>query len=483
MKRIIIFFSALCVIACSQPRTDSALLQDYDYFFEQLEEIHPDPYSAFGGEKQYRKAVANLRRELSKRDSLTMQEMQYEVNALLSNLHDGHTRMGWPDVPKVVEHGWIPLNFRVIPDGLIVNAVAPEYKALAGSKLREVAGEPLEAFLTGLNRLVITENIFGLYNSAADYVRNTNTLRAVFPKFNADSLTLGLTLKDGRDTTVILPFYPDGSPVWKTFIYPPQKNLPRGNHDFAFLDEAKSTMYYRMSSVTSADVPGSEDPHVVAEVFKDMLTQMKDAGSSTLIIDLRGNGGGYTSITYAALYELYGDAFLQKDFGVIYRTKISQAYLNKQGNTLEQFNENNGTALQIGDFLESDGGTSNLDYFMTTRPDILLAQNGAPIYTPESVCVVTNARTFSAAFHFAYFLSQMGAKLVGVPSGQAPNTFMEATQFTLPNSGLNCNASNSTQIIFPENDKRAHILWPDTMLSYEDYRDCDFNLDVEIATE
>ncbi len=34
-----------------------SLLQDYDYFFSQLEQIHPDPYSAFGGKDGFDKAL------------------------------------------------------------------------------------------------------------------------------------------------------------------------------------------------------------------------------------------------------------------------------------------------------------------------------------------------------------------------------------------------------------------------------------------
>ena len=34
-----------------------SLLQDYDYFFSQLEQIHPDPYSAFDGKDGFDKAV------------------------------------------------------------------------------------------------------------------------------------------------------------------------------------------------------------------------------------------------------------------------------------------------------------------------------------------------------------------------------------------------------------------------------------------
>ena len=49
-----------------------SLLQDYDYFFSQLEQIHPDPYSAFGGKDGFDKAVKRLRNELANRDSLTL---------------------------------------------------------------------------------------------------------------------------------------------------------------------------------------------------------------------------------------------------------------------------------------------------------------------------------------------------------------------------------------------------------------------------
>ena len=73
----------------TQSTSKELLLQDYDYFFSQLEQIHPDPYSAFGGKDGFGKAVKQLRDELANRDSLTLNEMQVEVTKLISALHDG----------------------------------------------------------------------------------------------------------------------------------------------------------------------------------------------------------------------------------------------------------------------------------------------------------------------------------------------------------------------------------------------------------
>ena len=84
-----------------------SLLQDYDYFFSQLEQIHPDPYSAFGGKDEFDTAVKHLRDELTSRDSMTLNEMQVEVTRLISALHDGHTYMEY-------DHATFPTHSRVV---------------------------------------------------------------------------------------------------------------------------------------------------------------------------------------------------------------------------------------------------------------------------------------------------------------------------------------------------------------------------------
>lgn len=148
--------------------------------------------------------------------------------------------------------------------------------------------------------------------------------------------------------------------------------------------------------------------------------------------------------------------------------------------TLEQLNQNGGTSLKMGDFIERSSSISSFDWFMCADMSSIEAQNGEPIYTPEEIYVVTDVQTFSSAFHTAYMLWKMGAKVVGVTSGQAPNTFMEVTRFKLPNTGLECSASNSLQSCFPTDHPMAKTFTPDIQLSYDDYRQFDFSKDAEL---
>ena len=462
-----------------------SLLQDYDYFFSQLEQIHPDPYSAFGGKDEFDTAVKHLRDELTSRDSMTLNEMQVEVTRLISALHDGHTYIGHNNTPKKVEDQWVPLKFKVIPEGIIVNGYSPGLESLKGAMLREVEGEALESVLDRLDKLVISENRYGLMGNACKNIGNTNTLRQLFPTFNKEQVSIRFRMANGKDTLVSLPFYPNG-PFWKNIICTStDERFPHKNFEYRFVDDSKQTMAVCINSVVSADIPnlesyGLKSDVIVAEVFAKMLNEMKAANSQRLIIDLRGNGGGWTMIMYAAMYELYGKRFMETDLGMHFATKVSDGWLKKNNMTLEQLNQDRGTSLKMGDFIDQSSSISNFDLFMCADMSIIEAQEGEPIYTPREIYVVTDVQTFSAAFHTAYMLWKMGAKVVGVPSGQAPNTFMEITQFKLPNTGLECSVSNSLQSCFPTDHPMARTLTPDIQLSYDDYRQFDFSMDAEL---
>jgi hypothetical protein len=154
--------------------------------------------------------------------------------------------------------------------------------------------------------------------------------------------------------------------------------------------------------------------------------------------------------------------------------------MSKLNTTLEEYNKKHGTSYRYGNYSFSlpEGkkdiaiaerrkqfNGSLLGDAVTYTNDLF----GKPVYTPKKVFVVTNQQTFSAAFHYAFYLWKMGAAVVGVPSRQAPNTYMENTPFQLPLTSLKGSISNSFQAFLPADDKRAKVFYPDIMLSRKDY--------------
>ena len=197
-----------------------------------------------------------------------------------------------------------------------------------------------------------------------------------------------------------------------------------------------------------------------------LLTEMKERQIPALIIDLRGNGGGWTPSLYPVLYALYGDAYYEKDFPGEYITRQSTLFLRKHNASVEEWRRTNANPLfEPGDYsFETPGeaGPSNARRAKAIAKykqdgysfaDALERLNGKPVYRPKHVIVLTDPGTYSAAFHFLYYLHHLGAESVGVPPSQSPNAFMEVTEFTLPESKLHGSIANSLQLYMPENPK------------------------------
>jgi len=97
------------------------------------------------------------------------------------------------------------------------------------------------------------------------------------------------------------------------------------------------------------------------------------------------------------------------------------------------------------------------------------------------IFVLCSPKTFSAAYHFTYFLKRLGrTKIVGVAPRQAGNAFMETTNLTLPETKIEGSISNSKQILFEENSQSAEILKPDYEMTWQDFKKYGFDRNSEL---
>lgn len=500
-----------------------SLIADFARLTRFLEETHPDPYTGFGGRYFFRKEALRIENILRNQDT-DLSGFSTLITSFLANIGDGHTSLFTPNNQANQTKGFAAINARVIPDGLIVSGVIKENEQLLGSRILGIEGVPIAEVLKKFTSLSACENEYGAYLKLANSINGGQTLSMLFPELG-NTVTYTFQTVSGDRLNVEFPFI--SGDEWMKVAMEKMKYVPQtpvtsgsGYMFYGYADDKKDIMRFRLLSIMAREnfrfciengwdgstemmksfyayTLGKEMPADIetalqgipsfSETFFSMLQEMKTNNSQTLIIDLRGNGGGWTPITLPSLYMLFGDDYLTTKMDVEFSRMVSPLLLKKQNMTLEKFNSSSGYNYKLGDFTipENDNGAEKTDIVnirkgfvvnaMSEMKKELEKQNGKPVYKPAKVYVVTDAATFSAAFHYAFYLWKMGATIVGVPCHQSPNTFMEGTPFQLPYTRLEGTISNSMQIFLPGTDARAKVFWPDMMPDYEDY--CKYNFD------
>lgn len=519
--------------ANAQIPTDS-IVADFNEFVRLLEETHPDPYTNYGGKPFFRLEAMDTRFGLIEDSVTSSDELARRITKFLAPLEDGHTNidMGFSSFfeEREPEMG-APIDFRPISDGVVINSITSEYKDLLGSRLIAIEGIPLKEICTNLAEYRTAENEIGRINLFC-FINglSPNELRKAIPDMRQDSITFQLQTPEGKQMNLTLPLidkYGSGSNIELSSVELTKPFPSQGNLSYLFVDDKKNTMYFRSSQIISRDaleiminrsmdvgqylkrtyMQFNEDemPNDVnkalakipsfSDEFGKMLQVMKKNKSKNLIIDLQGNSGGFTPITLPTLYQLWGDKYLEEAprFGIKFIQLFSPLYMKKMNISMEQLNaEMQDYGFILGDYIATSEGDSSpeeitdeyrdrmIEEMTSSVKDKLMAQHGKPVYTPEHVYVLINPTTYSAAFHYAFFLWKMGATVVGLPSKQAPNTYMEATPFELPRTKLKGNISNSLQLFMPNDDPRAHQFTPDLMPTYEDYKHYNFDMNTEL---
>lgn len=521
---IVCFTMAFCLqIQAQDFLNKDSLISDFSYLIQELEATHPDPYSGFGGKVFFHKQAYDLMNELQT-GYYTQQEFSTKISTFLSHLQDGHTILYQPEAKDKNRAGLYVIAAKVIPDGLIVSKVPTKDKSLLGSRILGINGVTIDSLLQIVNTMESCENKYGQYDLLSSYLNQSDFILKVFPDAK-DLINIDIETPDGTRKELPIPLA--SKDEWRKY---PTSQLPEWESmqtnsymTYLFLDEKKDVMLFKLSSIMARENfettifnnwPGAYEQMKsfysrtlnkempadtiealkgipsFSETFLNMLKEMEKRKSHSLIIDLRGNSGGWTPITLPSLFQLFGDKYLQTDMSTQFYRLISPLYLQKINQSLDEFNQTYNCNFNLGDYIfaQMPRDTSDINVIrdkfikncMSDTKTELETQQGKPVYSPKNIYVVTNEKTFSAAFHYTFYLWKMGATIVGVPSMQAPNTFMEQTMFELPYTRIRGSISNSIQLFLAPDDYRANVFWPDMMPSYDDYKRYQFDQHSEI---
>jgi hypothetical protein len=277
-----------------------------------------------------------------------------------------------------------------------------------------------------------------------------------------------------------------------------------------FLDDAHRIAYFRLDSAMRyreafevwratgyareerklADIPS------VTQTLETLFTEMKAKKTTLLVVDMRENEGGNSAFAQILEYFLYPlDAILASDSGYQVPRYSALYFANHTNDSLEKVRARTSPTFQIGDFDFTDertwqrfhGTQPTGEELARRRRETAQGVQSSPTFAKAyaegkwngtwspRVVVLTSARTYSAGFDAVLVLRAHGATVVGVPSAQAANCFIDTLAFELAHSHLRGGLSFKWSVRLPDDPKRGEMLRPDHELTYATYASNDFD--------
>ncbi len=506
--------------------TPDQLRADLRQLVGYLESAHPDPYGGRGKVAFHR----DVREILDAIDpaGMTDEEFLRLVRPLVASLGDAHATIHRPWGKGDDMRAWIQLE--PVDGALVVSRVyRDEDRELLGGAVVSIGGVEMGELRRRMSRIRGTENQYAELENVARSMRQPGVLSDLLDWEKRPQTVPLEVLRSGQPLRGQIPI---ADPP-ETDGYAPTSRivLPEPNAAsmaWAFLDEEHTVAYLRIDSMmsyreafeiwhatgyisnlgeyltqTAEEATGGPVPEGIeeriarvpsgAEMFVELFTEMKQAGTEQLIVDVRRNRGGQSYLSWVLAYFLYGaDALAAVDEG--YQIKrYSQLYLdNYASDSVESLREK---GFELGEYdftserewLARRSQTPTEEQLEQRRADVLewleysptvrgvLGQGEWEEYWTPRVSVLTSANTFSAGFDVAVTLNLLGASLVGVPPAQAGNCYIDSLGYELEHSGLTGSLSFKRSLLFPDNEEKGELLRPDLELTLADLEAMEFD--------
>lgn len=529
----LILFCSLSAVSYSQKINKDLLIQDIRQLSNILETSHPDPYIKGGGKIAYNERLQKLM--LSIPDSgMAMSEFQKLLLPFVASVGDGHTRILVSYKKDDSQPGGIPLIFNTIEKSLyLAGVVNPNEEYLIGALLLSVENVPFQDIYSRVTKLRGVDNEYGGLTllEGKNYLWYKEQLQDLIPEWkNYDSITVKLRLPDGNVKELSLN---TNVQINNPIIYAKSKvitpSTKKCEFEYDFLNKQKKTAILKIDGMGGfrenfelvglesefqlngaryfyKRYNGTEAPEDKAaiiqgipsatEKFKSMVEEMKKAKTEILIIDLRENGGGNSTLGQFLVYFLYGkDALIkhlssQSGYEI---KKFSSLYFEENKNeSLAKINENSPIPLLINDYwfedlYKNDGKSpseiySEIDAFYKKIQTFYSEYHSnlhSKYYCPPKVFVLCSPQTYSSGFTMMKTLHEMGATLIGTPSSQAGNNPGWILNYTLNNTGLKGWVACKYYVSFSDRFKNG-VYIPDYLFTYDELSKYNFDPNAEI---
>jgi len=506
------------------------LIEDTRQLVEILENSHPDPYLKGGGKIAFHRRFQEVLLQIPE-EGLTLKEYYRLLLPLVGSVGDGHTFL-LPPWPTQGDSG-LPFTFNIVDKNLYAEKVfEPGHKFLLGAKLKSINNISFGDLLERFKPLIGWDTEYQLLTLFRRFLNDLSLLGILFPEWNQERpLKIEFLLPTGETKSLLvsvkgkIPSQPIEAP--SKVILPSTEKI---DFAYSFLDPEKETCLLRIDGMFGyrenfelframganwvplqasrvyekfhqKKAPDNLDQLIAAipsatETFRQMVEEMKKTDTKKLLVDLRKNGGGNFLMAYILAYFLFDQEEIKRASDSFSIKKYSDLYFaNYPNDSLEKVNEGRKIALTRTDY-----GFADDPYFKNKL--VSAADKEAEwekqlkmiptfyseyksglykkYYRPDEIVIISSPWTYSSAHTLMLMFYRMGAKIIGVPSGQAGNCFGDILMFQLKNTGIRGYVSHKLFISFPEDPSLGHILKPHRELTYDDLRRCQFDPNASI---
>lgn len=294
---------------------DSRWVNDIAYLEKTLPRVHKNLYFHLS-EQEFTRLLEELKNKVP---DYTDEQIEIALNVILADIGDTHTGS------NIGSEFQYPLELYWFAEGIYITGTNKEYRELLNARIITLNGRKAEEAANTLKPLLAGANESWFKTQITYYLTIPGILK-YFGLSKSDEIELGVELKNGQVKQVKL------KPVnYKEYVaiaqsdkvIPKYQSRPEENYWYEYLENGKIIYLNYGSCRQMRDKP--------FEIFKKEFWEfVKSHEADKLVLDIRKNRGGISTILDPFIKELKNSSFNQqgKLYVVIGKDTFSSAVLN-----------------------------------------------------------------------------------------------------------------------------------------------------------
>lgn len=434
---LILFFTAHSVSSQTKSyiSTEKAIA-DIDYMIKTIEEVHYNPYFITSKE-QFNKNKEELIASFDQ-DSIPIKKFLAIGMKLVAQMSGGHTAMDWQNpniMSELKTYQFIPFTGKLIDSS--------QYFVVTRSVTPKIEKGTLIKSINGISMAELYKECM-LYFGGIESFKNASCEKGLpLFLFFTEKISAPYSIEmqvEGND------FKTSGIDISELIAFINQ-NQPKENYTFEILKDSIGLISYNSCT----------DYKAFKKFLKNTFQELKTEHITRLIIDIRENGGGDSSLNDLLLSYLTKKTY-QQSSGRFWKIS-AQSKLAYNNNSYEK--------LFGKKFMKQYFEAENQSIIESFENELVIPVKQRNFFMGKT-CFLIGPNTFSSANFLADAIKTYKlSTLIGLATGEYTNDFGEQLNFTLPNTNSYIFVSSTYDIGANGNSSIFEPVYPDFMVQYD----------------